>query len=660
MMPDTTPKQSSRSEGTINRRTLLVGTTALAASGIAVATGTLGLAQEIDPNPGPATPTAVGPAVPPELTEFTDDWPAPQGNLAGTRAAAGSSIDASNVDQLGVAWTWPIEASGSFGGMTAPPIVVGNTIYLQDMQSNVFALDRDTGEVKWEKRYDTPTIGPNGVAIGYGRIYGSTGDTAQEFALDAETGEEIWRIDLNNNQGMGIDVAPTVYDNIVYTSTVPGQSDVFYEGGQAGIFYALDAATGAVLWPWDTTGGEPTGNLWNTPWINSGGGVWYPPSVDDEGNLYFGTGNPGPWPGIVVEGTPYPNGSSRPGDNDYTNSVVSLESGTGVLRWYHNAKPHDLFDLDFQNTPVLATLTIDGQERKVAFGSGKTGEVIAYDTDDGEILWETAVGIHQNDEMTEIPEGETIRVYPGSLGGVETPIAYANGTIFVPVVNRWNEYTSAEQGEAQPINEATGELVALNAVDGSVKWQIDLPQMALGGATVANDVVFTAALDGVVRAYAVESGDELFTFQANAGINAPLAIAGDLLLVPAAGPFLGGPEGAEARSELIALQLGAEGHATPAATPESSTVQVELTEYEIRMPNELPAGATTFEVTNVGSTEHNFEVEGQGIEREFEQNLQPGETKTLEVDLQPGTYEVYCPVGNHSEQGMRLELTVND
>ena len=98
--------------------------------------------------------------------------------------------------------------------------------------------------------------------------------------------------------------------------------------------------------------------------------------------------------------------------------------------------------------------------------------------------------------------------------------------------------------------------------------------------------------------------------------------------------------------------------ATPGATPEANVVQVELTEFEIRMPNELPAGSTTFEVTNIGAIEHNFEVEGQGIEREFEENLQPGENGTLQVDLEAGTYEVYCPVGNHAERGMRLELSV--
>lgn len=101
---------------------------------------------------------------------------------------------------------------------------------------------------------------------------------------------------------------------------------------------------------------------------------------------------------------------------------------------------------------------------------------------------------------------------------------------------------------------------------------------------------------------------------------------------------------------------GAADEATPAAVGE--VVAVELDEFEVRMPSKLAAGPTTFRVTNVGGAEHNFEVEGQGIEEEFEENLRPGEVKEMTLDLQPGTYEVYCPVGNHEDMGMRLELTV--
>ena len=103
--------------------------------------------------------------------------------------------------------------------------------------------------------------------------------------------------------------------------------------------------------------------------------------------------------------------------------------------------------------------------------------------------------------------------------------------------------------------------------------------------------------------------------------------------------------------------------AVPAATP----TEVSLTEYDIQMSNPLyaieeltsfPAGSQTFRVTNNGTTEHNFEIEGQGIEEVFETSLSPGVTQTMQLNLEPGTYEVYCPVGNHREQGMEMQLTV--
>jgi uncharacterized cupredoxin-like copper-binding protein len=100
--------------------------------------------------------------------------------------------------------------------------------------------------------------------------------------------------------------------------------------------------------------------------------------------------------------------------------------------------------------------------------------------------------------------------------------------------------------------------------------------------------------------------------------------------------------------------------ATPTASATGETVTVSLKEFTIAMPTELPAGPTTFTITNDGSVEHSFEIEGQGIEEELEPYLQPGASGTLTADLKPGKYEVYCPVDEHADHGMRLELTVTE
>ena len=145
---------------------------------------------------------------------------------------------------------------------------------------------------------------------------------------------------------------------------------------------------------------------------------------------YWGTGDPSPFPGTKD----FPNGSSRPGPNLYTNSMLALDHNTGELAWYNQVKPHDLFDLDFQAPPIIADLEIEGEERPVVIGSGKLGRVIAFDRRNGDILWDTPVGDHQNDELQEIPLGETVEVLPGFLGGVETPMAFADGVVYVPAI----------------------------------------------------------------------------------------------------------------------------------------------------------------------------------------------------------------------------------
>jgi glucose dehydrogenase len=518
-------------------------------------------------NPGPAVPKALGPAIPPELTQYAGDWPAPQGNLAGTRAAQGAKITAANVGTLKIAWRMPVTATGAYGGMSATPLVAGDTVYAQDMMSNVFALDRATGEPKWTKQYDIPSIGPNGLALGYGMVFGPIGDTAEVFALTADTGKEVWRVKLSSNPGEGVDIAPTVYNSTVYVSTVPGTSKAFYGGGRKGIFYALDAGTGAVLWQFDTT----TDNLWGNPRVNSGGGLWESPSVDDAGNLYFGVGNPGPFPGGKSAFGDFPNAASRPGDNLYTCSMVSLDGKTGALRWYVQARPHDLFDLDLQGTPVLTTATIGGKDTRLAIGSGKAGVVIAADAGTGKVVWKTPVGKHENDDLQAVPKGQTVEILPGVLGGVESPLASADGTVFVPINDLPVNTTDEELDFAGlDVTKGTGELVALNAADGSVKWKVDFPAINVGAATVANDVVFTATLDGLVRAFDAKTGKPLAIAQLAAGINAPPAVAGDLLVVAAAGPLIGPKGGSPTPTGAATIPV------SPAAKPGTELIAFRL------------------------------------------------------------------------------------
>lgn len=99
------------------------------------------------------------------------DWPQPNFDYANTRAATNSVISSSNVDQLGVSWTFGVNGSSAFGALASTPVVVNGTVYLQDLKSNVYAIDLHTGALKWQKLYNADTVGPNGPAVDGGKVF---------------------------------------------------------------------------------------------------------------------------------------------------------------------------------------------------------------------------------------------------------------------------------------------------------------------------------------------------------------------------------------------------------------------------------------------------------------------------------------------------------
>jgi outer membrane protein assembly factor BamB len=137
-----------------------------------------------------------------------------------------SSINSSNVNQLGVAWTVPLEGSaGAFGNFASTPVVVNGVAYLQDLTSGVYAVNVKSGKLLWHTPYHSADEGPNGVNVVGGKVYGATSSNA--FALSAATGEQLWSKKLIRNKGEGIDMAPAVHDGTVYVSTVPGNPKSF-------------------------------------------------------------------------------------------------------------------------------------------------------------------------------------------------------------------------------------------------------------------------------------------------------------------------------------------------------------------------------------------------------------------------------------------------
>lgn len=443
----------------------------------------------------------------------------------------GGPIDLSTVSELEQVWTLPIEAQSTFGSYAASPIISKGVVYSQDLESNVQAIDLESGEVLWTKKYESPDHGPNGVVVEDGRVYGATATGA--FALDQKTGKELWSVTLARNASEGVDMAPGSHEGLVYVSTVPVNVGEFYGGGGVGILWALDGKTGKKVWSFDTV----PKSLWGNPKVNSGGGLWYTPAFDEEGSMYFGTGNPGPIPGTPE----HPFGSSRPGPNLYTDSLVKMDAKTGKMDWYYQQTPHDINDWDLQNPPILTKA--GGKE--IVIGAGKSGFVIALDKQSGKLLWERAVGKHNghDDIGEETMDGTTtpktpLELFPGSLGGVISPMSTDGSLVFVPVIN--HSLTIMGNQEKSESSALTGELVALDVATGKVAWKHKFPTGPFGATTAVNDLVFTTTYDGTIYAFDAKGGRVVWQTSLPTGSNVGVMVSGDTLLAPAGVPVAEG------------------------------------------------------------------------------------------------------------------------
>jgi outer membrane protein assembly factor BamB len=442
-----------------------------------------------------------------------DGWPAPNADLANTRAVGGP-IDRASVGRLRVAWTLPV------GGYATTPVVVDGVVYTQDLQSDVYAIDLASGRVRWRRAYGLSSYGPNGVTVADGRVYGAT--TLFAFALDARSGRELWRRDILANEREGIDMAPGYHDGTVFVSTVPTRPEVQYGAGARGVLWALDAATGRPRWRW----AEVPAGLWGRPDVNAGGGLWYTPAFDGRGRLFATIGNPAPLPGTPAQ----PWGASRPGPNRWTNSLVALDERTGRLLWARQVLPHDVFDWDLACPPILRR----AGGRELVLVAGKMGWVYAFDAASGALAWKRAVGRHNGHDRDDMKamRGDALparmTVLPGLLGGVITPMAADARTVYVPV----NEQAARIRAQIMlPVSgPARGRMVALDLASGRVRWDRPLPAGEYGGATLANDVVFTTTYDGTVWGLDARSGRTAWRARLPAGTNAPVAVAGDTLL----------------------------------------------------------------------------------------------------------------------------------
>jgi alcohol dehydrogenase (cytochrome c) len=467
----------------------------------------------------------------PEAASPAGSWPYPNGDLANTRQAPGSVISSANVSQLQQAWTFGITSKpdGRVGTLAMSPVVVNGVVYIQDMQANVYALDLATGKLRWEYQVNTQELrgpGPDGVAVADGRVYGDTPHTA--FALSAATGKPVWvdRSLLNSSQG-AFSIQPQAVASRVYLASS------LANGPGGGILLALDAASGKLIWKFNTMVGPDAAVRADQA---GSGGAWEPPLVGTDGSVTFGIGNPYESAATAI---------AHPERLLYSDSAVNLDAATGTLRWYYQAAPNDFQDHDLQTSPIAAN--INGTS--VLIDAGKMGYVYAINAQTGALLWKTPVGEHNghdNDGLLAMEHKLRLKapftIEPGELGGVLSNPAVADDTVYVSAVDEPIIYSKLTDILGSGIRHPpTGEIEALNLATGKVEWDTKLPQMALGAATVSNDLVFTTLYGGELIALNRTTGAIVYRRQLPTSTNAPLVITGNTVIVSAGGPYTGPP-----------------------------------------------------------------------------------------------------------------------
>jgi outer membrane protein assembly factor BamB len=472
--------------------------------------------------PGVAAAASTGASVP------SGSWPYPNGDLANSRDATGAVISSANVSALKQAWSFTLTGKGATsvgneGALTAVPIVVNGVVYIQDQESNVYALNFSTGKLRWEYRLDQPLKsgpGPNGVAVATGTVFGASPTTV--FALDAATGRTIWvdRHLLKSGEGT-FGIQPQVADGRVYLASQYGS------GSGGGVLLGLNASTGKLLWRFNTVLGLDKG----VKALGLGaGGAWETPLVGADGSVTFGIGNP------------YQSAASAikyPSKILYTDSDVNLSGATGKLNWYYQGVPDDFKDYDMQASPIAA----DVNGVPAVIGGGKMGYVYAMNAQTGGLIWKTPVGVHDghdNDSLQALEHRSKLKVpytyEPGPVGGILTNMALAGNSIYV-VTDDWPfRAKTLSTVLGVPAGAEAGEIEALSLSTGKVEWATKVSDLPLGAATVSGDLVFTTLYHGTLIALNSTTGAIVYRHQLPTSTNAPLAIAGNTVLVPAGGP----------------------------------------------------------------------------------------------------------------------------
>jgi alcohol dehydrogenase (cytochrome c) len=466
------------------------------------------------------------------------NWLTYSGNVLGQRYSPLNQITPANVRNLELQWVFQARSLEKF---EATPLVLDGVLYTVQPPNDVVALDAATGRTFWIYQYvPSPEARPccgsvnRGLAVLGDTLFMGTID-ARLIAIDAKNGKPIWSTQVAEPKaGYALTHAPLVVKDKVIVGVAGG------EYGIRGFLAAYDAKTGKQAWRFNTipAPGEAGHETWaGNSWEHGGGSIWVTGSYDPDLNLtYWGIGNPGPdW-----------NGDSRKGNNLYTDSVVALDGDTGKLKWYFQFSPHDEFDYDSVQVPVLAEMEWQGQKRKVMYWANRNGFLYVLDRTNGQFLrgkpfakvtWST--GLDDSGKPVRLPNSystsEGVLIYPGNQGATNwysPSFSPHTGLFYIPTWENYSSVFSKANSEyvegrnytggaprsvipgARPAavlnrrdDEGYGAIRAMDPKTGDKKWDFKMADVTDSGIlSTASDLVFAGGREGYFFALDARTG----------------------------------------------------------------------------------------------------------------------------------------------------------
>lgn len=506
------------------------------------------------------------------------------------------TIDASNVKKLRPAWQF------SFGdekqrGQETQPLVFDGTIYLTASYSRMFALDSATGEKKWQYAHRLPDdIRPccdvvnRGAAIYGDKVYFGTLD-ANMVALNKDTGEVVWNKNVDDHQaGYTITGAPIVIKDKKTGKMMLIHGNSGDEFGAVGKLYARDLASGEELWmrplveghmgrlagkDSTTTGNRkapswPDGDYKGTgkaeSWSHGGGAPWQSASFDIATNtIIIGSGNPAPWNTWKRTGK---TGNPLDYDSLFTSGQGYFDPSTGELIGFYQHTPNDAWDYSGNNELILFDYKKDGKTIAAVAHADRNGYFYVTDRDKlakrgkkinkplsllaaypfvDDVNWATSISLETGRPVEPVPSqrppriaagadrGESVDVTPPFLGGKNwNPMSYSpdTGLFYIPAnqwkEDYWTENVTYKKGAAYlgqgfrihpKYDDHVGTLRAMDPATGKIVWEHNekLPLWS-GTMATAGNLVFAGTSDGYFKAFNAKTGEELWSYNTGSGV----------------------------------------------------------------------------------------------------------------------------------------------